>query len=429
MRNAYLFCFVFIFAACAFCATNTIEIQAKGQGVSRDEAIKNALTEAVAQVNGAEINTTAAKYDLIKANVRGNDNNQTVIILDSVPRDTDEKFKVSGFIKTYEVLEETKVYDDTYEVVLKAFVYDYQTPEQNNKYKLEVLPIQTSEEIFNFDGEAISANKLSERLRHKINTVLANTNRFSILSEDLSTSFNKSERDTDSSSLSLEEKHKTNQALTPDYILTGFLSDVRFKSKDKYLRAIDKTVKEHELDLIFDYKIIVAPTKQLKVSDSIRYHLETNEIKGLMKKNNIDELNISELTDSLLTMLSNQTVSEAIDRIYPIRIAVIDENGRVIINQGGDRIKEGIILDVIKEGEEIIDFATKESLGSIETVVAKIKITQVKPNFAYAEIIGDGKVSEGLICRMTKPKEPKIHGLKSEIKIDSNKGIKLPIEQ
>ncbi|MFA5293876.1 MAG: hypothetical protein WC496_12715 [Phycisphaerae bacterium] len=429
MRNAYLFFFVLILVASAFCATSTTEIQTKGQGGSRDEAINSALIGAIAQVNGAEINTADVNYELVKADLSGTGNNQTVIVLDSVPKETNEKVRVSGFIKTYEILEERKIDDGLYEVVLKALVYDYPSAEQNNRYSLAVMPIQTLEQNYNFDGKDVQANELSERLGHKISTALANTNKFSILSEDFVTGFNKNQSSADSSELGIKEKPKTGQALAPDYILTGLLSDVRLEGEDKYLRAIDKTVREYELDLVFDYKIIVAPTKQLKVSDSIRYHLETNEIKDLTAKRDVDELNISELTDNLLAKLSNQVVSEAIDRIYPIRIAVIDENGRVIINQGGDRIKEGMVLDVINEGKEIVDFDTKESLGKIETVVAKIKVGQVEPSFAYADIIENGDISEGLICRMTKPEERKIQGLKSEVTIDSNKGVKLPIDQ
>ncbi len=425
MRKVYLLFFILIFTLSAFCVTNTIEIQTKGQGGSRDEAINNALISAVAQVNGAEINTGKVDYGLVRADVNGFDNNQTIVVLDSAPGETNEKVKVSGFIKSYEIPEEKKIDDGIYEVTLKAWVYDYQPPERNNRYNFEVMPIQTLERNYYFDKTIIPASDLSERLSYKISTAFTNTNKFAVLSGDF-------DRDEifNPNGVDIREKAKAGKSLNADYILTGLLSDARLKGKDKYLRAIDKTVREHELNLVFDYKVIVAPTKQIVFSDTVRYQLDSGEVKKLTTKGDLRELNITELVDNLLIKLSNDVVSKVIDRIYPIRIAVIDKNGKVIINQGGDRIKEGMILDVINEGDVVTDFDTKESLGKIETVVAKIKIVQVKPNFAYADIVeGQDQIDEGLICRFSETEQPKVQGRQSEVIFDANKGVKLPIDQ
>jgi hypothetical protein len=417
--------FVLILEVSAFCATNTIEIQAKGQGGNRDEAISNALIGSIAQANGAQINTGKVDYGLVQADVKGFDNNQTIVVLDSAPGETNEKVKVSGFIKTYEILDEKKIDDGTYEVTLKALVYDYQPPDRNNRYNFEVMPVQALERNYYFDGTIISASDLSKRLCHKISMALTKTNKFAVLSEDF-------DRDElfNPNGVNIREKAKADKSLNADYILTGVLSDVNLKGEDKYLRAIDRTVREYELNLVFDYKVIVAPTKQIVFSDTVRYRLETDEVKKLTTKSDLGELNITELVDNLLTKLSNDVVSKVVDRIYPTRIAVINKNGKVIINQGGDRIKEGMMLYVIKEGDEIIDYDTKESLGKIETVVAKIKIIQVKSNFAYAEIVeGQNQVKEGLICRISEAKQSKVQGRQSEVIFDSHKGVKLPIDQ
>lgn len=399
MRKTYLCFTVFILCANLFSATNTIIKETKGQGNSRELAIKNALIEAVAQSNGVEISSADSNFDLTY-----NDKSSFEFEVISVhAAGTADKIKVSGFIKTYEILEEKKIDAGTYEVLLKAWIYDYQPSEKNNRYNLTVVPMQTSEQKYYFDNTIIPADELSERIRHKISTSFTNTNKFAVLSGDyFDADFAKSRHISDPNDLDIKEKSKTGKSLSSDYMLTGFLSDAKLKIKEKYLKAINRTVKECELDFVFDYKIIVASTKQIKLANTINYHLETGEVKKLTSKRNLDDINISELIDNLLEKLSNQVVSEVVERIYPTRIAVVLADDQVIINQGSDRLKNGMIMDVIiNDSDQIIDFDTKESLGCIETTVAKIKISQVKPNFSYANVLeGQNKIAKDLVCRI-----------------------------
>jgi hypothetical protein len=117
--------------------------------------------------------------------------------------------------------------------------------------------------------------------------------------------------------------------------------------------------------------------------------------------------------------------------LYPPRIAEIRPNGYVIIDQGGDRLTAGMLLDVVKSERPIIDADTKESLGSPETSIAVLKLVTVTPNMSYATVVSSeaSQLSQGMICRIKSlpPEEPQ--GAKSTIEQTPQGGVKLPFDK
>jgi aconitase B len=136
------------------------------------------------------------------------------------------------------------------------------------------------------------------------------------------------------------------------------------------------------------------------------------------------------MMDNFVGMAANQLVEIIIDQLYPIRIASIDKDGQVIINQGGSRIAVGQLLDIVSQGKELFDADTKESLGTTETLVATIRIEKVSPRLSYARVVeGDlPQISEGLICRPRKTEAAPLEGRKSDIERTPQGGVKLPFD-
>jgi hypothetical protein len=102
-----------------------------------------------------------------------------------------------------------------------------------------------------------------------------------------------------------------------------------------------------------------------------------------------------------------------------------------VINKGGKDISESDIYEVLKEGAELFDYDTKESIGKIEEPVATIKITKVMSNFSYAAIVkGDAlKLSEGLICRKKTEEPQNISEQKINVEILPSGGVKMPFDK
>jgi hypothetical protein len=210
------------------------------------------------------------------------------------------------------------------------------------------------------------------------------------------------------------------------------LSDIKggLQIKEKTSGAIGRPIREYEVDYVFNYRLIVAPTRQVKLTDTVNIALEEEQVRVLVKKWEPDDLDYREMVDNLMTRVARRVVDNIIDRLYPIHIASKNMEGQVIVNQGGKRITKGSVLEVFIQGKEIIDSDTKESLGKTEISIATIMVEKVTPTISYARLVkGDfDKISEGLICRLKKVEAKKPESAKSGIKTTPQGGVKLPFD-
>ncbi|MDT8300506.1 MAG: CsgG/HfaB family protein [Sedimentisphaerales bacterium] len=418
----------------AFSAPTTIVRQTKGQGVTREQAINSALYQAVAQAKGIAV--SSGRYNLgFQSTGMGFDTQDTrkSIEIDSVSVQADGSTRltdIAGWVKSYEVIDEQKVDDRTYEVTIKAWVYDYEDPEQTNRLKLAVMPIQTLYDSYRFGNYVPSGIEMSLKLSQQLSAGITQTNKFAVLDREYINEFAQNRNILISDDSPIEEKARLGQVLGADYMIVGTISNAGLKIKERASRAIGRAIREYEVDYVFDYRLIVAPTRQVKLADTVNIALEEDQVRVLVKKWEPEDLDYREMVDNLTARVAKQVIDSIIDRLYPIRIASKQITGQLIINQGGKRISKGSVLDVFVQGEEIIDVDTKESLGLTESHIATIEIEKVTPTMSYARLLkGDlDKISVGLICRLKKVGFEMPERGKSNIRRTPQGGVKLPFD-
>ena len=432
-------CIIFIIAAlvcpAALAATKTIVRQTKGHGSTRDEAIKKALARAVAQAKGLRISSQDYEFGFqsATADIDRKDGGKKVEF-DAVSVQTGGsalKTEMEGLVKTHEVLSEKKLDDGTYEVTLKAWIYDYESDDQGDRETLAIMPLKAlHQDGYRFGNLTMSAEELTRMVAQKLSVRFSETGKFAVLDREYTSDFAHNRNIALSGDSSFEEQAKLGKVLGADYMLVGTISDARLEIKEKTSSAIGRAVNRYEADFVFEYRFIAAPTRQVKLADTVNLSLETDGVKKLVKKWRPKDLDYREIADNLATMAADKVVETIIDRLYAVRIARIRKNGQIIINQGGKRIRKGQILEVFTESEELIDIDTNESLGKTETVVATIKIDRVTPKVSYAKLLkGDlSKISKGLICRRKKTPAKAIKGSTSDIERTEKGGVRLPFD-
>ncbi len=418
----------------AFSAPTTIVRQTKGQGITREQAIDKALYQAVAQAKGIAV--SSGRYDFgFQSSGVGIDTKDTgkSIEFDSVSVQAGGSTRltdIAGWVKSYEVIDEQKTDDRTYEVTIKAWVYDYEDPEQTKRLKLAIMPIQTLYDSYRFGNYVPSAVEMSLKLSQQLSAGITQTNKFAVLDREYISEFAQNRNILISDDSPIEEKARLGQVLGADYMIVGTISNAGLKIKERASRAIGRAIREYEVDYVFDYRLIVAPTRQVKLADTVNIALERDQVRVLVKRWRPEDLDYREMVDNLTARVAKQVIDSIIDRLYPIRIASKNITGQLIINQGGKRISKGSVLDVLVQGEEIIDVDTKESLGRTESHIATIEIEKVTPTISYARLVkGDlDNISVGLICRLKKVELEVPGGAKSSIRRTPQGGVKLPFD-
>ncbi len=437
MKRALLLVIILILVSSPLLAAeaNTKVLETKGQGVNRDEAINQALKQAVAQARGVAVSSidTNFLYRSASADIERTDTGKRVEF-DAVGVQTGGttlRTDMAGLIKTYEVLSEKILKNGLYEVMLKVWVYDYESPEKSDRLRLAVMPIRTLAPSYTFGNLTVPSFDVSRQFSQRLASALTQTNKFAVLDREYIQEFARERNILLSDSTSLDELSRLGEVLGVDYMLVGTITDAGIRRDQQFSPAIGRPTSEYEADFTFEYRLIVGPTRQIKLAGVLDISLDkTEQIKKLVKKWEPQDMDWREMTDNFITMAANQLVETVIDQIYPVRIAGITGDGQIIINQGGSRISAGQLFDIYSQGKELFDVDTHESLGTTETLVATIKVEKVLPRMSYAKLINGSiaQLSEGLICRPRKAEQAPLEGRKGNIPRSPQGGVKLPFD-
>jgi curli biogenesis system outer membrane secretion channel CsgG len=98
---------------------------------------------------------------------------------------------------------------------------------------------------------------------------------------------------------------------------------------------------------------------------------------------------LGEATRSAVEQVVANIVAELGDQPWHGRVVTI-RDGQVYINAGSDSgIQVGDVLEVFREGEELVDPETGLNLGQIEEKLGRLEITAVEERFAIARVLGE----------------------------------------
>jgi curli biogenesis system outer membrane secretion channel CsgG len=425
-----------VFCSLALAEDTTLkQVQVQGQGPTKEDAIKNGLFQAVAQAKGVKVDSRDYSFgygsrsaDIDRTNTGKRVEFDAVSVQTSGTLQTTD---IAGLVKTYEVIDEKKLDNGTYQVTLKVWVYDHKPVDKTSRLRLAVMPLRAEEQSYSFIKLDVSGDQLADKLAQKITTALTQTNKFAVLDREHIREY-LHERGVLLYSAPIEEQARIGQVLGADYMLVGTITEAGLRIKHSTNDAIaGVTFKEYRADFAFDYRVIVASSRQVKFSDSVRLRLETNEVKQLVTKWEPTDLDYKELVDNLIAKAAAEVVNKLSDRLNPPRIASIAADGNVIIDQGGDRLITGTLLDVFKADKQITDADTNEIIGSTEVLVATIRIDKVAPAMSYCSVVsGDtSQLAKGLICRTKSRPAGELEGMKSNVERTPQGGVKLPSDK
>jgi curli biogenesis system outer membrane secretion channel CsgG len=107
-----------------------------------------------------------------------------------------------------------------------------------------------------------------------------------------------------------------------------------------------------------------------------------------------------ETLDKAMNRVVATLVAKIIDSVYPLKVVAISGDALTLNRGEGSSFQVGSLLECFTTGEPIIDPDTGEMLGSEETPVGKISITQIMPKLSKARAEGGARIPKGAICRL-----------------------------
>jgi curli biogenesis system outer membrane secretion channel CsgG len=411
MKKIYILFAVGLLVCANLYASNTKDVTRKvvGQGNNRNEAIRNALFIAVSQVRGVQMDSGASELGFSSDGVEIDSGQLSQIQSffyqpSASTTDTAYTTETVGFVKTYRILEEKKIDDNTYQVKLEVKVYDYAPREGDKRPKIAIMPIKSQTDNCPFSGLKLSPEEIASLLSQRLTIGLTQTRKFAVLDRESMAEFARERKILLSEDAPLGEKAKLSEALGADYLLVGDISLTKLKKKAIFLKTVNCTKTKYKMSFVFNYRIVSGLTRQVIFADVAVARYQSKKLSAGWRPKRIWDTSI---IDNSINDVVEEVVEKIVDKLCLMRVVSVQQDDIVIISKGSDKISEGMWLDIFVGCEEFFDYETGESLGKDEKLVAKAKVKKVKPKIIYAKVIhGDvSKISKGLICRVGKAKK------------------------
>jgi len=364
--SSFLFAlaFVLLVQTNSFANVSYVNIKSVGYGDSYENALNQALVQALQKVNGVSLKSKTLSDTISKSVMKGKDKK---VFKDQLFRNQIYK-ETEGAIKTFEIISENKESGSgRLKIQISATVAKFELSDSANRRRIAVLPFR-----INVSNSSVDPIKGERMLNQALVNYLTQTRKFALIDRDFSQETD-SELVNFSKSSRIEDKVKIGQKLNANYIIVGQIENLDIKEVEKKYLSSDKIFKSTKAFVDFNYRIIDVPTSQIKFASQFR--TETNV------KNQNQAL--SKVTEQVANIVG----LEIMYAIYPILIEKI-ENDLVFLGQGGSQIKIGENWEVYEiTDSEIEDSYTGEKLGNVEVKVGKIEITQNNAKFSVGKII------------------------------------------
>ena len=385
------------------------EVFVTGIGQSQEEAVNNALAEAISSVNGKNIQTqTIIKimggeaipdkfYQRQKENkdreaetarieivgktlenlariIKGqpektNETKDKKTSSDESPQYTQSYIKklvdeTKGGIKTYQILEKKKNEQGWIEVKIKAEVASYELPPEASRVRIAVFPFK----IFNAQGDK---EKLQRLINQEVNNYFVQTRKFAILDRSYLEEVAKEKSKILDGSAPAIEMAKIGNEISADFIIVGSVEDFKTeKTVTKVLTDESTKITRESATLNLNYRVLDVTTKQISNSDTIKLKISS---KG----------GPNEAMSEIALRVAKNMGEEVLFSIYPVLVEKIDGQD-LYLGQGGKQFKTGDVYEVFEKGDKIYDSYTKEAIGNIESPRGKVQITSVSSNMSKA---------------------------------------------
>lgn len=364
-------------------------------GLSYEEALNNAFAEAIAMVNGKNIQTKTIiqvlSGDPLSKEIT-QDKKQVGFLADLLsqfnkpekkekPKDekkNPDKVEYSqnylkeiidetkGGIKSYEIIKKDTDKNGWHNVKLKAEVAFFDLPKEAMRVRMAIFPFK----LYDVEGDKSRFNRLIDQ---NINDYFVQTKKFTMLDRTYIEEVAKEQNTILDGKTPAVEMAKIGNEISADFILVGSVENFNITEKVKKILSSDMEIKKKEANIYMSYRLLDVATKQISYSNTIEYKLTLTENS---KKPDIE----------IISKTSKILGEEILFSIYPVLVEKI-VNGEIYLGQGGNQFQKSDQYELFEKGEKIIDSYTNEVIGNVETSLGLVEITSVSTGYSKGKML------------------------------------------
>ena len=179
-----------------------------------------------------------------------------------------------------------------------------------------------------------------------------------------------------------------------DYLVYGAIT--KFGQTEKVMATGGFSTAQLITEFVADIKVVDASTGEIRRAETAEVELKTAGAvaTGDFVSGNADADPLSDAQ----RVAAKKVAGIIATSIFPME--VVKGGDTIYVNYGDAILDEGDLLAVFRPGEELIDEATGINLGSEETVVGTIQVTEATPNFSKATLKSGSVPERGDLVRL-----------------------------
>tara|TARA_B100001093_G_scaffold391072_1_gene377443 strand:- start:271 stop:1632 length:1362 start_codon:yes stop_codon:yes gene_type:complete len=398
IKNIILVCFFIVYLSpSSWSEIKFKEVTVSAAGLSYEEALNNAFAEAIAMVNGKNIQTKTIiqvlSGDPLSKDI-ADDKKQVGFLADLLsqfnkpekkeePKDENQNpdkveysqnylkeiiDETKGGIKSYEIIKKETDENGWHNVKLKAEVAFFDLPKEAMRVRMAIFPFR----LYDIEGDKNRFNRLIDQ---NINDYFVQTKKFTMLDRTYIEEVAKEQSTILDGKTPAVEMAKIGNEISADFILVGSVENFNITEKVKKILSSDMEIKKKEASIYMSYRLLDVATKQISYSNTIEYKLTLTENS---KKPDIE----------IISKTSKILGEEILFSIYPVLVEKI-VNGEIYLGQGGNQFQKADQYELFEKGEKIIDSYTNEVIGNVETSLGLVEITSVSTGYSKGKMLSE----------------------------------------
>jgi len=358
----------------------TVKVTADGYGTSASEAVAEAMSMAILQVNGAAVDLATVKARL------GIDvtTNQTAASMRAEGFAEAVRTRSGGVVQNFRVvtMDEPLLPKGKYKATIEAGIAKFVVPAELKKIKLVVAPLRFDRATIPMGDRNVPADEVGAELRQRILDALVNTGRFAVLDREFSPEIQQELDMIANGEAPKAEIAKLSQAVTADVIWTGRINNLAYNRHARQLRSSDRQLVSYSGGWSVSQKLVNVATRQVVTAETLRGEAPSTAPTTLGTGVNGGKI-LGNMTDDLV----NGVVASILSRTFPITVVAL-EGSNVVLSQGGQALRAGSRYAMVVMGSEIKDPQTGQTLGRVESPCCQLVIDRVTPNLSYGHLEG-----------------------------------------
>lgn len=406
---------IFLTCSCWPVLADTTDVvkEVVGVGVTKHDAVTDALLEAVQQVKGAEIKTAQSlRVDL--SSIVGKDGTALTTLTGEM--DTRAINRAFGWVKTYDIVDVKRPSGDgkNWEVKLRVTVPLFESVIADDKRKkLVILPFTVTNRNAKLTDPRYTAHDFATQLSDGLINQFIHSERYTVLNREFLQQLQTEADLWASADVPSKEASRLGQKLGADLMLLGAFHKLDIVDKVKEFYGSEAKVKYVDVDV--NYQIMEPATGKILWSNKYTHQDE-------IKVNQFSKFE-KDIHAEVTSLLSQKIARAVLAQLFPVRVLDI-QGSDIVLNQGEQNVKVGEQFGVYDKGGTVKDPDTGMAIDIRGSRKASIEVMQVNSNYSFAKVIdGDSnQVSvKSILTLVEQPPKPIVAAPSAETPGSSDK--------